>query len=487
MVSSSSKRNLDIMDDCLWTGLTDFNCKVNDFLIEIKDEVPNAVCFALTDKLLTYYTSTLYTYNSEPITIDEDNGINIQIRDNRTIPTEEDRDTSVLINVKTNSELIELTVSLMIYFNKDDTLFASCEVQFLLKSKPNLNIEYLEFTTQDIQLLTPIDNSSIHVINQTIIDRVYGGLDPFVSKVIHLMTQFCVIQPLNSDDSSDVNGILPALVNIIELPKEWRHLEHVVLHFANFYYRDVRIMGVACGCLLVTFTVQSLDKPFPCNCDDFNDFALLNSVSNSRRWMSVGISQDALKEILKPLVDKEINISNSGSTGNGEIRGEYSYWVSGQLDQLRITSDGIRSEFNSITSGGYIAAALRVLKRDIWKKKVGLKITLNDVEVEFQDFVMIKDDDVDKIRMTAQPNLKIGDIDIEMQPNEPVLEWILELVANSHKELLEHKAEQALKFSLLQKPPRERAPHGLMETEYMFVGFFDNSALVLTSQVRWID
>ena len=471
--------------DCMWTDLTNLSCTVDEVLREVRQEVPNAICFALSDKLLTYYVKTLFTYNSESIVLDEQNNISIAIRDNPNIPTEDGDHTSILVKINPDTELIEFTISLMIYFYKDNVHFASCSVQFLLKGRPNLNIDFLEFLTLDIQILTPQTSQTIYVVNQSIVDEVYENLDKFTIYVNSLLEEFRVINAL--DSSSNVNGILPALVNIINLPDDWRYIQGAALHSPKFHYKELRLMGSPSGCLFIIFTVESLNQPFPCNCDDFSDFmsSTFELVNNSRRQVAIGISQDAFFEILKPMADSALTISHSDSTGNGEIRGELSYWVKGELTNLRLLSDGIHCSLNNINFGGYFAAALKVLKRDIWKKKAGLKVQLNNTNIKFHDFELKTTLEENEIRITTRPDVSIDDINCEMQPDIQELEWLLEVIANKHKDQLERKIQNSLKFAPFKKP-KQRYPNGVMNVEFAYADFFEDSSLVIIMQVGWI-
>ncbi|MFJ8369540.1 hypothetical protein ACIQ61_25280 [Bacillus cereus] len=472
--------------DCIWTDLTDLSCKVNEAIREVSPEVPNAICFALSDKVLTYYVQTLLTYNSESILVDAQKNVSMLIRDNRNIPTEDGSNTSILVKINPDTKLIEFTISLMIYFYKDDTLFASCNVQFLLKAMPNLNIDFLEFLVTDMQLLTPQTSQSITVINLDIINASYGSVEQFVTDLNSLLEEFTKNNELNS--SNNVNWILPALVNMIQLPDDWRYIQGAVLHFAKFHYKQVRLMGSESGCLFVVFTVQSLNQPFPCNCDDFSDFMnfTFEPLNNSRRQLAIGISQDAFFEILKPLVDSALTIDHSDSTGNGEIRAEVSYWLKGQLTNLELLNDGIHCNLNSVEAGGYVAAALRVLKRNLWKKKVGLKVELKDTNINLHKFQLITDYEQGELRITTEPDITIGDINVELQPDIQELEWILDVITNKHKGQLERKLQNSIKFAAFKKP-RQRYTNGIMDVEFAYIDFFEHSSLVILMQVAWID
>ncbi|AQR95590.1 hypothetical protein [Clostridium saccharoperbutylacetonicum] len=474
----------DFFSDCIWTDLTDFNCRVNEFIAEIKATIPNAACFALSDKLLTYYTKTLQTYNSENIVLDKDRNIYLAIRA-KTDSSNDNIQANIKINVE--EECIEFTVNLLFFFFKDNTNFATVDVQFLLKSKPNMNIDYIEFQTFEIRVLTYQTNQSIKVIDQNILNQEYGDINQFVIYVNNLLDEFADI---NNFDSQ-VKGILPALINIIELPSDWRYFEGIILESPNFYYRHVRLMGEDSGCLYITFSVRSLNRPYPCVCDNLNDSNNMDVSSvpiNSKRWIVMGISEGAMFEIFKPIVDNKLNIYHSDSSGNGEIRAELSYWISGYLNNLRLLKNGIHCEVDNLNSGGYVAAAIRVLKRDIWKKKVGIELKLNDVQVDFIDFKFGSTpyEEGNRFKIIVQPKVAIGDINVELQPDISELEWVSELIMNGNKALIEKKAEESLKFSPFNKP-NERYPTGIMITEYSAVDFFENSSLVLIMQQKWID
>lgn len=243
-------------------------------------------------------------------------------------------------------------------------------------------------------------------------------------------------------------------------------------------------MGATNGCLFVVFTVQSTNKPFPCNCDDFADFTNLSQLNNSRRHVAIGISQDALFEIMKPLVDNALNISYIDSTGNGEIHAEVSYWIKGYLTDLKLLKDGIDCKFNQTEAGGYIAAAVRVLKRDIWKRKYGVKIQLDNTVIDFKRFQLITSNKDSDIKISTQPEVIIENINVEFSPPTQELEWLIEIIVNTHKDKLNKIIQSSLKLTSFKKP-RQRFINGIMETEFAYAEFFENSSMILTMQVRW--
>ncbi|UQZ52605.1 hypothetical protein [Bacillus subtilis] len=470
--------------DCTWPGLNDLTCKVDELLREIKSTVPNAICFAITDRLLTYYAKTLFTYTSENILLDQERLISIAIRDYRDVPTDDGDHTSILVRIDPQKEIFEFTISLRIEFYEGNKHFATAKTQFLLKSRPNLNADFLEFLTFSIQLLTPQDSSTITIVDQIVINNIYGNTEGFISYLNSLMLQFTDITTVN--ESSTVNWVLPAIVNSFHLPEDWRYVQGVILQSPEFYYKEVRLMGNSSGCLFIVFSVQSLNQPFPCICEEFPDNGNYTPSlwSNTRRQLAIGISQDAFFEILKPVVDSALHISHSDSIGNREIKAEISYWTKGEFSNLRVLGDGFYCDFKSLEAGGYISAAVKFLKRTIWKEKVGLKVQLNDTSLRLSQFKLNTDINDNTIKITAFPKVKINNINTEMSPDLPPIEWVTDHIANSHKEKLEKQIQNSLTFHPF-KRPLQMYPGGIMFIESAWAGFYENSSFVMAIQMLW--
>ncbi|WP_379143640.1 hypothetical protein [Paenibacillus sp. sgz500992] len=454
--------NLNV-DNCIFTDGNDLECKCRELLDELQLE--NSICVALTDTLLSYFSISLrykHTYN-----LDEERQIYMQIEEGYIIDDVFNSPTPVTVKIDPVTELIQFKGVIRLSFYKD-TKFATCEATFSVNSKPNLNADYLEFINFQIQITV----GNFEIQNQNIIDEEYGGTDLFKNYV-----DTDIIQPMDgrNQNSSELNDIIPGIVNIIDLPDDWRYIEGVTFNFMQFYYRDVQINGMERGCIFIVFTVQSSNLTPECLSENIMGSETIASL-DTRRWAAIGITQGAMSEIIKPYIDIVIHETPFQKKGLG-IRAEADYWVNLRLSNFKITDNGFYCDLGTISAGGSAYVAQKVLGEDRYKHSVSVKVELQSSFVEFQNFKLLPMSE-DKFTIIAQPKVEIGHIEFTVDPDILEIDWFVNIILNGLKSLFENIITNKISFKLIKKPK-----FNYYEVELIGTRFYADSSVVLFFQM----
>src|SRR6185437_12773767 len=123
------------------------------------------------------------------------------------------------------------------------------------------------------------------------------------------------------------------------------------------YYREISSNNQRCGAILFVLSIRSLGLPPPCIYEELAtrtptpDRLGLAEISS----LTVGISEDALNEIIKPLIENALYIHKKYSRG-GSVRGELEYFAEARVNKIKILSDRIKTLFNLARTGGTINA-----------------------------------------------------------------------------------------------------------------------------------
>ncbi|MDQ3232394.1 MAG: hypothetical protein M3Q07_11280 [Pseudobdellovibrionaceae bacterium] len=240
---------------------------------------------------------------------------------------------------------------------------------------------------------------------------------------------------------------LPTLISSIPLPDYWDQIEGFQISFDQFVYRDVLDDNAGIiGYLFLLFGVTSLNLPHGCFCpeeDERPDGRLKRSIQEpvppTDVLMSLGISQDAIREIVSPfLYNSGATIHRKGGTLYGYVR----VWVKTEPESVLIQDD-----FLEVSVSAAAGAEIKVGVKGRWIGKVeygpGVSIKIEDVSGRasfYVDEVQKQDDrSVTEQRLVLNFLPTIGTVDVSVDTDTPadeVVDFLLGLVSNFVKEFL---------------------------------------------------
>ncbi|HXT82825.1 MAG TPA: hypothetical protein VN704_00505, partial [Verrucomicrobiae bacterium] len=166
-----------------------------------------------------------------------------------------------------------------------------------------------------------------------------------------------------SNNNSKYGFAINAVISSIDLPQLWNNLVGFVVEVNAkhkvIYYREISSNNQRCGAIFFVLSVRSLGLPPPCIYEELAtrtptpDRLGLAEISS----LTVGISEDALNEIIKPLIENALYIHKKYSRG-GSVRGELEYFAEARVNKIKILSDRIKTLFNLARTGGTISAKI---------------------------------------------------------------------------------------------------------------------------------
>jgi hypothetical protein len=321
-----------------------------------------------------------------------------------------------------------------------------------------------EFTIYNLDLLIEDypDLSAFETAAKSIIDKIVNQNEPY-------------------------GLIIPTYLARMPLPEHWEHIEDYRLNFLKMDYRScISPSGGIDNNIFLTFGVQSLKIPAPCICSNPPPSLLTSTLKNLDRevWLSLGFSQEALNEIVSPLVN--IGFTDTYKKG-GTLFALARYWVKSTLRELKITDNSLKGTVDC-EGGGEVKAGVSDKCGKELAASAKLILNISDAAV---DWKIVQGSEWGgrggapsrNIQLDCKPTASVGRIDVTFDNNNAPLDQILSYVSSHISDLgrkgLSKAIEAVLSFVLLRSSSDSRSGGFLGVVKKGEPRFFKNDCLVL--------
>lgn len=434
--------------------------------------VKAVVCASISESALTYIVSK---YTPKPANLDLTRNLSLKIG---TIPSS-DQPVSIdvankkvvfrgILYLQVSSKLTRganaALVKVLLEIIANPILAQSAISSFQLQVEECRILGVPEFTIFDLDLLKDDypNQSDFETAAKSIIDKIVNRNPPY-------------------------DLVLPTYLARMPLPDHWEQIEGYRLNFLKLDYRSCTSpAGGIDNNIFLTFGVQSLKIPSPCICSSSSPSLLSSPLENLDRevWLSLGFSQEALNEIISPLVN--IGFTDTYKKG-GTLFGLARYWVKSVFKGLKITDNSLKATV-SCEGGGEVKAGISDKCGKELAASAKLILNISDVVVNWKIIQSINsggrgESPRRNIQLDCKPTANVGRIDVTFDNNNAPLDQIYSYVSshivNPGKNGLAKAIESVLSFVLLKSSSDNRDGGFLGVVQEGEPRFFKDDCLVL--------
>lgn len=357
--------------------------KTNELLRECKsDSILNPLCIGLSEHSFLNTLSNLRFIKEFKIP-QTSSYVEIRIDGNDELTN---------VKIKPDSESIEFHALLHMFFYQGNKMYASVDILFEIDVEPIMITRTKNTFSLKINYVKSPSIINKEIIDITIIIEEYGSQEKFEVTLQDMFDKIKDSSNNNSENESiNLNELLPNIITFsLPIDDIWNIVEGCKIEFQRFYYKKGSINDNEVGLLFLVFSIHSLKIPKPCidldselvNSQSLSDLNLLNIKEFYQKLMdesiTLGISTDALTEVLFPILNQYY--TNSKEDNIGIIHGSIGYWTKTVFKDVSIDK-GIVIEMELLEAGGAINAWLE--KYGIKTKKISrsISIGLEDVDI----------------------------------------------------------------------------------------------------------
>jgi hypothetical protein len=430
------------------------------------------VCASISESALTYIASE---YTPKPATLDLTKNLSLNIGTIRSL------EQPVLIDV-VNKRVVFRGILYLKFSSKLTRSADAAFVQVLVEviANPVLAQSAISSFQLQVEKCRILDAPEIIISDFDLLKDDYkdqadfeAGAKSIIDEIVNLNLPYDLV--------------LPTYLARMPLPDHWEQIEGYRLNFLKLDYRSCTSpSGGIDNNIFLTFGVQSLNIPSPCICSNSSASLFPSPLKTLERevWLSLGFSQEALNEIVSPLVN--IGFTDTYKKG-GVLFGLARYWVKSILRELKITDNSLRGSV-SCEGGGEVKAGIS----DKCGKEVAastkLILNISDVVINWEIVESVKSggrggNPRRNIQLDCKPTAKVGSIDVTFDNNNFPLDQIVSYVYSHIAELgrarLSKAIESVLSFALLRSSTDTTDGGFLGVIKAGEPRFFENDCLVL--------
>lgn len=462
-----------------------------------EDGIVNVVCAGISDRLINHLALWIENY-VEPTVIDLPNapGTQMVIKLVPLLPYE-DREVSLIASIDPVKESIFITFSvrLTFYLNQQSMPFAEVNVVFSTLLQPMIGHQTTDILALVMKEAKIKSEPLVGILNLDELLQAFGTQEAFNQ---HLDTVYVNMTSL--DNKTPESNFLPSIPYILVLPDTWMQFPGYRGYFQRFVYRTGSVNGRTTGFLFVVLSVHSLLLPPSCLCLPETTYLKeeepkvklypkrnrLDSLEKQcyfmpvDRWYAFGLSQQALNEIVRPLVDRAVQHPTSRG---GSIRFDANYWVQIRLQDVKITRGGLKAIMETVEGGGYVSGKIVVSGQTVASVTAGLKITFNGTEISWQ--VTVRRENAHQY-LDARANASIDQIGVDIiNTSDPIparlMSAIVSEIATRQRRSVEVKLADQLNFQLLDHAFRRNSEDNF-GLNFVKPFFNENQSLILVGE-----
>lgn len=328
----------------------------------LAEGIQNPFCVGISENLLTYLGVQISYILPKTFPVPNVPDTEMKVYPIRGIPYRKGFVPSLFkIEADTSSIHMQVSVGIDFYDTKTpDVPFAQTTMIFKLITEPFLataNKNYLAMKINQARLDGNIEYPNVQ--EEEIIKR-FESLDAFKQYVSRIAEQISDVHA-----GSDFDTLLPSVFSHLELPNTWRYAEGYEVRFQRFAYETGIVADEPSGFVFLVFSVHSLNLP-PCNClsgqqetgFDSEDLLLDDPIKEEDHWITVGLSQSSLQEIISPYSRFAQKAEVAFLTRSGPAFGEVTFWLQLRMGDLKIYPDGVGIKMGFET-GGHVTAYVK--------------------------------------------------------------------------------------------------------------------------------
>ncbi|MEI4603302.1 hypothetical protein WAG19_15500 [Bacillus cereus] len=395
----------------IWKDRSDLANISKNALIEAEGEgIENCLSFTISDHLLN--SLSVYSLNVRRFFIEKelDNGMYVKI----TFPDNlswNGHPAPYLFNIHEN-EKIDLTTTPKIDLYKNRTTrdpFASIETRFAMEIEPNISRGTDEF------LELHLNNAVLQVEPDVPIYNSDELKDFFPDEVSFKNFTKDVTDGMSSGDEHNSWGdTFLILLDRIIIPSSWGDMGETKAYFEKFYYKNGYINGKRAGFLIAMFSIYTISDcgesmPMDYTGKNLSDVKSYNKcdIQYLHNRIGIGVSQDAINEIIKPF---HSYVVPGGFSGGGDLSWEVSYWIKSGINNIQITNKGFDVSIPGIEGGGKLEAKYKTRGITWWRASAALTMEFEDVDIFLSIYIS---DDRRALGLGAR--IDIGHLDVKVE------------------------------------------------------------------------
>lgn len=366
-----------------------------------------------------------------------------------------------------------------------DKIFASGEITISASIEPFIKSSYQESLGLSVKNIELDGQIEYPILQEEEIIRHFQSIELFkvyVDKIVAKM--------INSEVTSEFNTVIPSVFSEMELPNTWKYLNGYEATFLRFEYAEGLLENEHSGYLFLLFSVRSLMTIPSCSCSTVPlvDEKIADDVPPSEvfeevdLWVTIGFSQRAFNEILRPYAHYVRQFNNKFSVGKNYISASVSHWMQYHASSLKILSDRIEVDI-SANAGGDVNAYAR---DPVFGGKYGYeaaKLTVDINQIKFKGYITTRYIKEPRgTELIVKPEVEFTDPNVEIDgvipwPIDEIIELVLERFGSRALEKMKNNINSNMTMSLLF--PRLNGV-GYFNFSFDHVNFFESSSVIVT-------
>lgn len=426
----------------------------------------NPYCCGLSDDTFNYMSKELYNLCQKDFPLNEPSETFLRIY----------VEGYPQLKIDASRKLLEISIGLNIEFWSQaiaDKPYAKAFIMFIVDVEPaaiTTSYEGLGLLISDIKY----DSNDIEpdIVNSEELLRQFGTESNFRMKYNSIIQEIVDKNPdADVTDDTTLNMILPSVVSTISPVEEWPTIDGCRSIFKGFVYKSGNIEDRKVGFLFIVFSIYSLEVCSPCICTDDNLQSNSLKVDFNRglggnfekvyksgevcldRCGTIGISQDALKEILHPMLNQASEKKEVRK--NDLFRAELNFWNQVFLENVQFTNTGIDVNLKKIEAGAEVTVKARGEVGRAAKGSISFLVRARDVKIDLNLSTLYYEfwpSITTAIRI--RPSVSIGSLEPELSgthipyPVDEMINEVLRLFGDSIKPWLELFLNTAYSLSI---------------------------------------
>ncbi|MEK5357801.1 hypothetical protein [Paenibacillus sp. FSL L8-0709] len=465
---------------------SDFQKKLDLALANVREEHLNPFGIGISDGLLSFLARSI-SMDKPPKSISVSDEVVLFLYPHNRLNFRNGK-LACRFFIEPQSKHIRMILALKIDFinaeSEPTKIFASGEITLSASIEPFMKTSYQESLGLSVTDIELDGNIEYPVLQEDEIIRHFQSMELFKDYVEKIVDKI-----KNKDVTSEFNTVVPSVFSEMELPNTWKYLSGYEATFLKFDYAEGLLESEPSGYLFMLFSVRSLMAIPSCNCtssglkderdDDVPPSEVFEEVD---RWVSIGFSQRAFNEILRPYADYDRRTDNKFSVGKNFISASVSSWMQYHAGKLNILSDRIEVDVEA-NAGGDVNAYAR---DPLFGGKYGYeaaKLTVDIDKIKFKGFITTRFNKERKgTELVIQPDVEFSDPNVEIDgvipwPINEIAELVLERVGSRALDKMKDNINSNMTVSLLF--PRLNGI-GYFSFEFDHVDFYENSSVIVT-------
>lgn len=364
-------------------------------------------------------------------------------------------------------------------------VFAS--IEFLLSStvEPIISSSSQESLILAVRRIDLDGDIEYPILKEDEVIRRFQSMEQFYSEVdtiVHKIKKWRV--------DSEFNTIVPSVISQMDLPNTWKYLNGYEADFIKFDYAEGLLENEPSGYLFMIFSVRSLMTLPPCSCNRSGDTTEDDPPPSDvfeevDMWVTVGFSQRAVNEVLRPYKDFDKRFEDKYSVGRGIISGTVSHWVRYHAGDLLIRKDHVEVNVQA-NAGGDVSAFAR---DRVWGGKYGYEVaqlSVNIDQISFKGYLTtLYNKERKGTEMIIKPEVGFNDPEVTVLGGLPwPINEIVDLVVSNYGRHAVDKIKNNINSNMTVSLffPRLNGI-GDFSMHIIRTEFFENSSLIITGTV----